>query len=183
MVSGDWREWFGQNNLFKQRETGNPFVDLGKTGGISGTRNCEWWFLEQAIVIDTAGRYCIPVNGEPDSLEWQNFLELLLKYRRKEPLNGLIVTIAADKLLNTGQNAIEDEGRMIRRRIDELMRVLRVKFPVYLLVTKCDLIQGINSFCEQLPESLTQPMGMINQNLSADIHSFWKMLFRPSANV
>ncbi len=61
------------------------------------------------------------------------------------------MTIAADKLLNAGQNAIEDEGRMIRRRIDELMRVLRVKFPVYLLVTKCDLIQGINRFCEQLP--------------------------------
>ena len=163
----------GKTTSLNSARLATPFVDLGKTGGISGTRNCEWWFLEQAIVIDTAGRYCIPVNGEPDSLEWQNFLELLLKYRRKEPLNGLIVTIAADKLLNTGQNAIEDEGRMIRRRIDELMRVLRVKFPVYLLVTKCDLIQGINRFCEQLPpESLTQPMGMINQNLSADIHSF-----------
>ncbi|PKN85851.1 MAG: hypothetical protein CVU51_08055 [Deltaproteobacteria bacterium HGW-Deltaproteobacteria-1] len=153
----------GKTTSLNSARLATPFVDLGKTAGISGTQNCEWWFLEQAIVIDTAGRYCIPVNGEPDSQEWQNFLSLLVKYRKKEPLNGLIVTIAADKLLNAGQHAIEDEGRMMRRRIDELMRVLRVKFPVYVLVTKCDLIQGINRFCEQLPvESLTQPMGMIN---------------------
>ena len=163
----------GKTTSLNSARLATPFVDLGKTAGISGTQNCEWWFLEQAIVIDTAGRYCIPVNGEPDSQEWQNFLSLLVKYRKKEPLNGLIVTIAADKLLNAGQHAIEDEGRMMRRRIDELMRVLRVKFPVYVLVTKCDLIQGINRFCEQLPvESLTQPMGMINQNLSADTPAF-----------
>jgi type VI secretion system protein ImpL len=163
----------GKTTSLNSARLATPFLDLARTAGISGTQNCEWWFLEQSIVIDTAGRYCIPVNGEPDSREWQNFLSLLVKYRKKEPLNGLIVTIAADKLLNAGQNAIEDEARIMRRRIDELMRLLRVKFPVYVLVTKCDLIQGINRFCEQLPvESLTQPMGMINQNLSADTPAF-----------
>ena len=56
----------GKTTSLNSARLATPFVDLGKTGGISGTRNCEWWFLEQAIVIDTAGRYCIPVNGEPD---------------------------------------------------------------------------------------------------------------------
>jgi len=163
----------GKTTSLNSARLASPFPELGKTAGISGTRNCDWWFLDQAIIIDTAGRYAVPVNGEPDTQEWQNFLSLLVKYRKKEPLNGLIVTIAADKLLGATTEAIEEEARILRRRIDELMRVLGVKFPVYVLVTKCDLIQGINRFCEKLSdESLHQPMGMMNQTLSADTAAF-----------
>ena len=163
----------GKTTSLSSAKLASPFADTARTSGISGTRNCDWWFLENAIVVDTAGRYTIPVNGEPDKEEWQKLLSLLVKYRRREPLNGLIVTVAADKLVGAGREALEEEGRTIRRRIDEMMRVLGVKFPVYVLVTKCDLIQGMNSFCGQLPEgSLKQPMGMINQKLSTDISAF-----------
>ena len=163
----------GKTTSLSSAKLASPFADSARTSGISGTRNCDWWFLENAIVVDTAGRYTIPVNGEPDKEEWQKLLSLLVKYRRREPLNGLIVTVAADKLVGAGRDALEEEGRTIRRRIDEMMRVLGVKFPVYVLVTKCDLIQGMNSFCGQLPEgSLKQPMGMINQKLSTDIAAF-----------
>ncbi|HPL96517.1 MAG: type VI secretion protein IcmF/TssM N-terminal domain-containing protein [Smithellaceae bacterium] len=163
----------GKTTSLNSARLATPFPELAKTAGLSGTRNCEWWFLEQSIVIDTAGRYAIPVNGEPDWKEWRKFLSLLVKYRRKEPLNGLILSVAADKLINNGEDALKEEARTMRRRIDELMSVLGVKFPVYVLVTKCDLIRGINHFCARLPdESLRQPMGMINQNLSTDIGAF-----------
>ena len=89
-----------------------------------GTRNCDWWFFEQAIILDTAGRYAIPVDEGRDKEEWQRFLNLLVKYRRKEPLHGLIVAISADKLLEATSEALGDEGYQIRRRIDELMRAL-----------------------------------------------------------
>lgn len=163
----------GKTTSLSSARLASPFAEAGRSAGVSGTRNCDWWFLENAIVVDTAGRYTIPVNGEPDREEWQKFLSLLVKYRRREPLNGLIVTVAADKLVGAGRDAIEEEARTIHRRIDEMMRVLGVKFPVYVLVTKCDLIQGMNSFCGQLPEgSLRQPMGMVNQALSTDIAAF-----------
>ena len=84
------------------------------------------------------------------------FLNLLAKYRKKEPLNGLVVAIAADRLLEAGPEALEEDGRQIRRRIDELMRVLGSKFPVYVLVTKCDLVQGMTQFCGQLDDELLQ---------------------------
>jgi type VI secretion system protein ImpL len=53
------------------------------------------------------------------------------------------------------------------------MRALGVRVPVYVLVTKCDLVQGVNRFCENLPaKSLDQPMGIINQELSTDVDAF-----------
>ncbi|MHC1697153.1 MAG: type VI secretion protein IcmF/TssM N-terminal domain-containing protein [Geobacteraceae bacterium] len=163
----------GKTTSLSSARLATPFADLGRVRGVSGTKQCDWWFFEQAVVIDTAGRYAIPINVDRDREEWQKFLSLLLRYRRKEPLNGLIVTVAADRLLKSHSDELEKEGLAIRRRIDELMRALSIKFPVYLLVTKCDLINGVNRFCENLPEkSLNQPMGIINQDLSSDVDAF-----------
>jgi len=91
----------GKTTSLSSARLATPFADLGRVRGVSGTKQCDWWFFEQAVVLDTAGRYAIPVNGDRDRDEWRKFLSLLLKYRRKEPLNGLIVTVAADRLLKS----------------------------------------------------------------------------------
>jgi type VI secretion system protein ImpL len=169
----------GKTTAIQSAKLSSPFAEVSRTSGISGTRNCDWWFFEQAILIDTAGRYAIPVDEGRDKQEWQKFLNLLVKFRKKEPLNGLVVTIPADKLQESAPAVLEDDGKSIRRRLDELMRVLGARFPVYVLVTKCDLIQGMSSFCDHLPETgLNQAMGVINQNLSTNIKSFLKHAIR-----
>jgi len=163
----------GKTTAIQSARLSSPFAEIRRASGISGTRNLDWWFFEQAIILDTAGRYAIPVDEGRDKDEWQRFLRLLAKFRKREPINGLVVTIAADKLASSGPDDLEEDGRSIRRRIDELMRVLGAKFPVYVLVTKCDLVQGMTTFCDTLPEeTLSQAMGMINQDLSTDAQSF-----------
>jgi type VI secretion system protein ImpL len=163
----------GKTTSIKSARLSSPFLDVNRVSGISGTRSCDWWFFEQAIIIDTAGRYTIPVDEGSDKDEWQKFLSLLIKYRKKEPIHGLILTVAADKLLGASAEELAEDGRKVRRRMDELMRVLGIKFPVYLLVTKCDLIQGMSPFSEQLPEkALEQPMGFVNEELSKDVAGF-----------
>ena len=163
----------GKTTAIQSARLSSPFFEVNQVSGLSGTRNCDWWFFEQAIVIDTAGRYTIRIDEERDKEEWQKFLSLLTKYRQREPLNGLIVSVAANKLLETGPEALMQDGANVRRRIDELMRVLGVKFPVYVLVTKCDLIQGMTQFCAQLPEpSLDQAMGRINTDLTTNVTTF-----------
>lgn len=163
----------GKTTSLNSARLSSSFIDVCRTSGVSGTRNCDWWFFEESIVIDTAGRYAVPVDSEKDRDEWQKFLSLLVKYRKKEPLNGLIVTVAADRLLAAGHEENAEEGRTMRSRIDELMRALGVRFPVYVLVTKCDLVEGMNRFAGLLPEAaLKQPMGMVNQELSTDVASF-----------
>ena len=163
----------GKTTAIKSARLSSPFAEVSRTSGISGTKNCDWWFFEQAILIDTAGRYAIPVDEGRDKDEWQKFLSLLIKFRKKEPLNGLVVTVAADKLLDTGPELLEASGKSIRRRIDELMRVLGAKFPVYVLVTKCDLVQGMTQFCDRISEKgHDQAMGVLNNELSKDTAEF-----------
>ncbi len=163
----------GKTTAIESARLSSPFAEVTRTSGISGTKNCDWWFFEQAIIIDTAGRYAIPVDEGRDKEEWEKFLSLLLKYRKKEPLNGLVITIAADKLMADSPESLETYGQSIRKRIDELMRTLGAKFPVYTLVTKCDLIQGMTQFCDQLPDNaLDQAMGHLNQDRDTDILTF-----------
>lgn len=163
----------GKTTSINSARLSSPFAEVSRTSGISGTKNCDWWFFEQAIILDTAGRWTIPVDEGKDKEEWGKFLNLLSKYRKREPLNGIIVTMAADKLLEAQPEVLEDDGRNIRLRIDELMRTLGFKFPIYLLITKCDLVQGMTEFCDQLPEDgLAQPMGLINHDMTTDVDDF-----------
>ena len=167
----------GKTTAIKSADLSAPFAETSKVGGISGTRNCDWWFFDQAIFIDTAGRYTIPINSEQDGKEWQKFLSLLVKYRKKEPLNGLVVTISAEKLLESPVEQIESDAQNVRQRLDELMRSLGTRFPVYVLVTKCDLVHGMTQFCKLLPEKcLNQAMGFLNQDLSAEPETLHKQL-------
>ena len=163
----------GKTTAIKSAHLSSPFAEFTRTSGISGTPNCDWWFFEQAIIIDTAGRYAIPVDEGRDKEEWQKFLTLLARFRKKEPLNGLVVTVGADKLLDSGPETLAEDGKSIRRRIDEMMRVLGAKFPVYVLVTKCDLVQGMTQFCNHLPETaLEQAMGFVHHDRSINAGAF-----------
>lgn len=46
--------------------------------GVGGTRNCDWWFTNDAVLLDTAGRYTTQESQrEEDAGEWQSFVALL----------------------------------------------------------------------------------------------------------
>lgn len=165
----------GKTTSIQSARLSSPFAEVNRISGISGTKNCDWWFFEQAVIIDTAGRYAIPVDEGRDKDEWQKFISLLARYRKKEPLNGLVVTVSADKILQSTPEVLQEDGRNIRLRVDELMRALGSKFPVYVLVTKCDLVQGMTQFTGSLSEAARQQaMGMINHTGKADPVSFVK---------
>lgn len=165
----------GKSTAISSARLSAVFGEIAQAKGTGGTRNCDWWFFEDAILIDTAGRFAVPEDQERDPEEWRRFLGLLAKYRKREPLNGLVVTVAADELRKEdAPERMKQQGKVIRARIDELMRVLGAKFPVYVLVTKLDQIQGMVQFCDALPEeSLAQAFGRINLTPDQGAESFF----------
>ncbi len=114
---------------------------FGKDGirGVGGTRNCDWFFSTEGIFLDTAGRY---VSQLEDRAEWIAFLETLRKNRRRKPINGVIVALNIDEIINSDNEQLYEHAKNIRGRIDELIENLRTVFPVYFVFTKCDLMQG-----------------------------------------
>ncbi len=167
------RSGSGKSTAVKSARLPSPFGDINRVAGVEGTRNCDWWFFDDSVVIDIAGRYSVHRNADLDKKEWRNFLEHLVKYRKKEPINGVIVSVEADRLLADSMEKIEDEGRTLRKRIDEVTGVMGARFPVYLLVTKSDLIYGVNRYCQLLSESsVSQAMGLMNHDGETDIVTF-----------
>ena len=71
------------------RQSGLHFpIDLSDDiKGVGGTRNCDWFFTEHAVLVDTAGRYVEQASDpEIDAAEWGGFLALLKKHRGKRAL-------------------------------------------------------------------------------------------------
>lgn len=134
----------------------------GALQGVGGTRNCDWWFTNEAVLIDTAGRYTTQDSHKViDGSAWEGFLGLLKKHRRRRPINGVIVAISLQDLLMQTEEERVKHAKTIRLRIDELMEKLEIRFPVYLMFTKCDLISGFSEFFEDLgKEDREQVMGI-----------------------
>jgi type VI secretion system protein ImpL len=130
--------------------------------GVGGTRNCDWWFTDDAILLDTAGRYTTQDSNESaDSQGWTSFLQLLKKYRSRQPINGVLVAISASDLLTLNEREREKHVVAIRERLEELNRQLKISVPVYFLVTKCDLIAGFSEFFDDFgQEARAQVWGM-----------------------
>lgn len=119
--------------------------------GVGGTRNCDWWFTDEAILLDTAGRYTTQdSDSRADAAGWATFLQLLSKYRRRQPINGVIVAVSAADLLAADETELQRHAVAIRERLEELRRNVRINVPVYFLLTKCDLIAGFSEFFDEL---------------------------------
>jgi type VI secretion system protein ImpL len=131
-----------------------PLADaMGKTAlaGVGGTRNCDWWFTDEAVLLDTAGRYTTQDSyGEVDKAAWDGFLRLLRRNRPRRPVNGVIVALSVADLLQQGDGERRAQALAIRARIRELHDELGIRFPVYVVVTKCDLLAGFVEFFDNL---------------------------------
>ena len=143
-----------------------PLEDSGKgaTGirGVGGTRNCDWWFTDQAVLIDTAGRYTTQDSQSAvDSAAWLGFLGMLKAHRRRQPVNGVLIAISLSDLATLTEAERLAHARTIKQRIRELHDQFAVRFPIYVLFTKADLIAGFVEFFSNLgKEEREQAWGM-----------------------
>lgn len=136
-------------------------MGAGGVRGVGGTRNCDWWFTDEAVLIDTAGRYTTQESdSQADAAAWDGFLALLKKSRPRRPINGVLLTVNIQDLLQQNPNERKEHAAKLRARMQELAEKLGVRAPVYVLVTKADLIAGFNeSFGDLGKEERNQVWG------------------------
>jgi type VI secretion system protein ImpL len=118
-----------------------------KLKGSGGTLDCDWWFTDDAVILDTAGRYTVQdYDRETTRKAWLGFLDMLKKHRPRRPINGILVAMSLPELLECDPVARAAHADAVRARVHELYDTLGVRFPVYLLFTKCDLVSGFIEF-------------------------------------
>src|SRR5258707_2734777 len=83
--------------------------------GVGGTRYCDWWFTEEAVLIDTAGRYTThDSDAKNDKASWISFLDLLKKSRPRQPINGVLIAISLEDLMMLPPAEIAAHANAIR---------------------------------------------------------------------
>lgn len=145
--------------------------------GLGGTRNCDWWFTDRAVLIDTAGRYTTQDSRRAvDGRVWSGLLDLLKEHRPRQPANGVLLTVSIPELTGWTDAERRNHAILIRQRLNELRVQLGVRLPVYLLLTKADLLDGFATFFDPLDREargqvwgLTLPAEETAANSSADL--------------
>ena len=124
---------------------------------IRPTGSVDWRVTSDAVFVDTAGRY---QSEGIDAEEWASMLETIKKYRSNRPVDGFLLVVNADTILKSDDRDIEELAKVLRARLDETIQRLKVRFPVYVVFTHADSIEGFrDSFSSSKNEDKTLVWG------------------------
>ncbi|HMN40554.1 MAG TPA: type VI secretion protein IcmF/TssM N-terminal domain-containing protein [Phycisphaerales bacterium] len=154
----------GKTEAIRHCNVGFPPGLQDQLQGAGGTLNMNWWFTNHAVILDTAGRLLFDEVEPGTTDEWQEFLKLLKRNRPHCPINGMLLAIPAESLIKDTADVLEKKAGRIAEQLDSIQRALGVRFPVFVLITKSDLINGFREFFDEItdPALQHQMMGWTN---------------------
>ena len=124
---------------------------------IRPTGSVDWRVTSDAVFVDTAGRY---QSEGIDAEEWASLLETIKKYRGNRPVDGFLLVVSAETILKSDERQMDELAKVLRARLDETMQRLKVRFPVYVVFTHADAIEGFrDSFSSSKNEDKTLVWG------------------------
>ncbi len=115
-------------------------------------KSFQWYFAEHAIFVDMPGNYISSKRTDEEIILWESFLGLFGKKRWKRPINGIILTVSVDTLLEKSSIELEEYAKDIRDRIDEISHAFMSNIPIYFIVSKTDKIVGFNEYFSSISE-------------------------------
>ena len=122
--------------LPSQRQSEQKFV--------RSTQSIDWRVTSDAVFVDTAGRYQTEGDETLDAGEWAGLIETIKKHRKSRPVDGFLLVANAEKILHADDQEIEQMAKVLRTRLDDAMARTKTRFPVYLIFTNADSIEGFS---------------------------------------
>ncbi|MDR1922699.1 MAG: hypothetical protein LBS31_13315, partial [Candidatus Adiutrix sp.] len=128
------------------------------------TAYCEWRFCRRAVLLDVAGRYALPDDPADDLEEWNELVRLLAANRPSKPLDGIVLVLPVDLILSGSSNEIEEAAAAVRLRLEDLAALADETPPVFIMVSKLDLLYGAADLAALLrPDERRQALGALNE--------------------
>jgi len=119
--------------------------------GEGGTIGMDWWFASKgAVMLDTAGAL---LTDRKQADQFGDFLRLVRRCRPQVPINGMILAIPATALLSDTDAEMQAKAELIAQQFDFIQRELSVRFPVYVIITKSDKIEGFREYFYNFSDS------------------------------
>lgn len=119
----------------------------------------DWWIGDESVLIDPDGELLTQGNrnqdndGELERRLWLNFVNWLEKTRSRRPLNGIVLALDISHLATSTASERKAYANLLRARIRELMETLATRLPVYITLTKLDLLYGFEPFFKHYSKS------------------------------
>lgn len=106
---------------------------------------------KQAVIFDIDGVLC--EQPDADVLHrrlWEQALDWLVEKRARQPLNGIIITLNLPDLLTADKRRREHLLQTLRSRLQDVRQHLHCQLPVYVVLTRIDLLHGFAALFQSL---------------------------------
>lgn len=124
--------------------------DFSRAAEATSTLNL--WITGNGAVWDIGGRLFLGRWGGRLDNEWQFFLNEFRKVYRRTLPNGVVLTVPADALLLDSPELRDRKIALIAEELRAMAWETGVFCPVWLIVTKCDRIDGFSEFFSLLDD-------------------------------
>ncbi len=153
----------GKTTILRNARLTSPVQEGRPKYGMENTHHCEWWYFEKAVIIDCAEQS----HEDNHRQEWDAMMNLLTQYRPREGIDGVVLALNVECFMQKKKDDLLVEGRLIRLHIDQLIQKFGKRFPIYLLLTKCDCLYGFEEWSHHFSEgALRQAMGYLAEDNS-----------------
>jgi type VI secretion system protein ImpL len=111
-----------------------------------------WGYFDYGVVLDVRGDVIYENNKkEASSKVWSDLLQQLSYHRARRPLDGIIVTLSAKDLYGSAKLSAPDirkKAQVLYQKLIAIQNNLSMRLPVYVVVTKTDILPGFNAFAK-----------------------------------
>jgi type VI secretion system protein ImpL len=144
----------------------------------------RWWFDDRTIWFETTVLDASDEADEADAADaadaagWRALLLTLRRARRRRPVDGIVVAISIEQLMNEDEADRKRCANALRARVDMAYRTFKRRVPIYVLVTQCDRVSGFEDFIVDLTDDdLDRPLGMVFPATSNMGDEAWRAFF------
>ena len=155
----------------------------------------EWWVSNGAVIIEPPGGFIglaaegrtgrgphdAPAADSPASTEarlWAHLLDWLVSVRSRRALDGLLLVIDLPTVVQGSRDQRMALARTLRACLHDVSRHLETRLPVYVVLSKLDLLDGFDQFFERLTASeRDQILGVTFELDSRDTFHAWTEAF------
>ena len=119
----------------------------------------DWQLYNRGILLAAPSRYSDPsVSGSDE--DWVRLLMQLQQYRSREPINGVLISLSVDELLNADADRLIAIAMKYRSMLEDVVQLLGVRVPVSVLLTGCESLPGFADWLGTLePGQTMAPLG------------------------